>query len=393
MTESYPHTQRAENLYLAVQQQSRKHRAERERERERERAMASSSRSTSFDRRGFESLIQLIRVLFFVHLFVLIRYSMLYGLLLLVLNTIAYLTLLGMTRRPVNNPSTFVIWSRAQNRRRPVVLCLGDSLTHGTCSADFTTVLAPQLCASLALPLPDASAVFVDPVWVVNAGQNSITTHTIWHERLNTALNVYPDYILLLIGTNDVQCIALGPNSLIARKIVAQNALPEMPTLSTLERNLTGILHYIHEASPKVEIGLCTLPPLGEDLSSSYNQCVRNANAIIERVAHSAATSDNKVSVVPLYAALEAVLEKERNKWTWPYTYFMVAALMEYPIRFVTHFVAGLTIPWNTLCQPFGYTVLSDGLHLNERGRDILVQVVVEWLHRKNLAKAIAVKS
>jgi acyl-CoA thioesterase I len=355
--------------------------------------MASSSRSTSFDRRGFESMILLIRILFFVYLFVLIRYSILWGLLLLLFNTVAYLTLLGMTRRPANNPPTFVIWSRAQNRRRPVVLCLGDSLTHGTCSADFTTVLAPQLCASLALPPPDSKQVFVDPVWVVNAGQSGITTHTIWHERLNTALNVYPDYILLLIGTNDVQCMARGKNSPISQKIVAQNALPEMPTLSTLERNLTGILHYIHEASPKVEIGLCTLPPLGEDLSSSHNQCVRNANAVIERVAQAAASSDNKVSVVPLYAALEAVLEKERRKWTLPYTYFFMAVLLEYPIRFVAHFVAGIAVPWNTLCQPFGYTVMSDGSHLNERGRDILVQVVVEWLLRKNLAKAIAVKS
>jgi acyl-CoA thioesterase I len=356
--------------------------------------MASSSRSTSFDRRGFESMILFIRILFFVYLFVLIRYSMIWGLLLLLYNTVAYLTLLGMTRRPVNNPSTFVIWSRAQNRRRPVVLCLGDSLTHGTCSADFTTVLAPQLCASLALPPPPDNAVFVDPVWVVNAGQNGICTHTIWHERLNTALNVYPDYILLLIGTNDVQCMALGKNSPISKKIVAQNALPEVPTLQTLERNLTGILHYIHEASPKVEIGLCTLPPLGEDLSSSYNQCVRNANAVIERVASSAnASSENKVSVVPLYAALEAVLEKERRKWTLPYPYFMVATMVEYPIRYVAQFAAGIVVSWITLSKPLGYTVLSDGLHLNERGRDILVSVVVEWLHRKNLAKAIAVKS
>jgi acyl-CoA thioesterase I len=157
---------------------------------------------------------------------------------------------------------------------------------------------------------------------------------------------------------------------------------------------LTGILHYIHEASPKVEIGLCTLPPLGEDLSSSYNQCVRNANAVIERVASSAnASSENKVSVVPLYAALEAVLEKERRKWTLPYPYFMVATMVEYPIRYVAQFAAGIVVSWITLSKPLGYTVLSDGLHLNERGRDILVSVVVEWLHRKNLAKAIAVKS
>lgn len=352
------------------------------------------AKSTTFDDRGLGSIASFLLVMMVVNAVVTIFYSWKLGLVNGAMTISLYFVVKGIMVQPANNPSAFTAWTRSRDRRRPVLLCLGDSIAHGTCSAPIPTAIPAKLRSVLGFPAPADDATsgspFVDPVWVVNAGQNSITSHTILHERLNTALNVYPDYILIMIGTNDVQCMY---NPTWARYIAGINGLPEIPTLHVLERNLTGILRFIQEASPKVEIGLCTLPPFGEDPQSTSNRLVRQANAVIERVAATAAAKE-KVTLIPVFSELEAVLEKKRRGWTLPFDHWKLAFTVQNIIFQLGMLKSTSTLsPWNTLSKPFGFTVMSDGLHLNERGRDIVVDLVVEWMQRKNIAKAIAVKS
>ena len=64
----------------------------------------------------------------------------------------------------------------------------------------------------------------------------------------------------------------------------------------------------------------------------------------------------------------------------------VVAAIMN-----VMHHFLGVS--WNAMSGPLGGNcVLSDNLHLNEDGGEIVSDAVVEWLFRKNIHKAIAVK-
>jgi hypothetical protein len=108
--------------------------------------------------------------------------------------------------------SIFLRWNRTSSNTNtntntssnsPMLLCLGDSLTHGSCSASFTPEIPLQLSQKLCLPLSEhPHRSFADPLWVVNAGQNSITSHTVLQERLAPTLQaIYPDYVLILIGT------------------------------------------------------------------------------------------------------------------------------------------------------------------------------------------------
>jgi len=317
-----------------------------------------------------------------VSLLGMIFYNWKIGLGLFMFCCIWFITLEAISARPDNNPSTFIKWQRTQNQRRPVLLCLGDSLTHGNVSGSITPEIPLKLCASLGLPTPDYGTTFAAPLWIVNAGQNMITTHTILHERLHSALGVHPDYILIMIGTNDVRAMY---SKIACKSVVRINDLPEKPTLQILERNLTEILQFIRDASPKVEVGLCTLPPMGENLKSPSNKLVREANEIIERVGSKAA---ERVTIIPVFDQMETILEKRKRFWSWPFDFWLIAGLLQYPF----YHVLGL-FSWNTLSRPFGYHILSDGLHLNERGRDVVVDLVVEWLSARNVAKAIAVKS
>jgi len=317
-----------------------------------------------------------------ISVLLMIFYNWKIGLLLAMLFCVSFITLEAISARPDNNPGTFKKWERTRGTRRPVLLCLGDSLTHGNVSASITPEIPLKLCGFLGLPTPDYGKTFADPLWVVNAGQNTITSHTILHERLNTSMGVYPDYIMIMIGTNDLRAMY---KKTWCKAVMRTNELQEEPTMQVFERNLRGIIKFIREASPKVEIGLCTLPPMGEDLKSRANQLVRQANDIIENVGSSAG---DEVTIIPVFAQLETVIEKQKRGFRWPFDLWFLASMMQLPL----YHVLGGICSFNLLSKPFGYYVMSDGLHLNERGRDIVVDLVVEWLATKNVAKAIAVK-
>jgi lysophospholipase L1-like esterase len=47
---------------------------------------------------------------------------------------------------------------------------------------------------------------------------------------------------------------------------------------------------------------------------------------------------------------------------------------------------------WNTLSSIVGHTVLTDGIHLNEKAADEIADLIVDWLLTVQVAKAIAVK-
>jgi lysophospholipase L1-like esterase len=341
------------------------------------------SRSGKHDRRGFDFALKLHLGLGAVGLAVAIFYSWKIGLAIVMYACITFITLEVVSAPPVNNPSNFALWVGRRGSRKPVLLCLGDSLTHGTASANFTPEIPFKLSEALGLPPHVEGSFFFDPLWVVNAGQNGITSHTILNERLHSSLGCYPDFIFLMIGTNDLRCMY---NKSWANLTVRVNELPETPTMQVFERNLKAILDHLYQSSPLSHVAVATLPPMGEDLKSPANQLVREANEMIERAVSNAT---GKVSLVPVFARLEAVVEKKaRREMSLPVDYVVPLATVMCPLVHLMPFIFN----WNRLSALVGNTVLSDGLHLNERGRDEVVAGIVEWLLKANVAKAIAVK-
>jgi len=340
------------------------------------------NRSGLHDRRGFDGIIQLCLVMIVVSLLFLILVNWKIGLALTMYFCVSFIVVESMSAPPANRPDVFVPWVRMQPGRKPTLLCFGDSITHGVVSSSYTPIIPVKLSERLGLE-PPKPRIFSDPVWVVNAGQNGITSHVILHERMNKALACYPDYITIMIGTNDVlsQC-----DKTLSGLIVGQNELPEVPTMQVYERNLRGIVSHIRQASPKVHIGICTLPPITENLNSRPNQMVREANAVIERVA----ATDEDATVIPVFERLEAVLEKSRKRsWMGLGPLHYVAFLVQ---NYLFHCL-GFVFSWNMLGSIFGQTLLPDAIHLNDTASSIVVDAIVDWLLEKNVAKAIAVKS
>ncbi|GKY97829.1 hypothetical protein MPSEU_000741000 [Mayamaea pseudoterrestris] len=344
---------------------------------------ASNSYHTGLhDRRGFDGILQFLMGFLVLSILVLILYSWKLGLGMFLFAGVYYITVETVSAPPDNRTEKFMMWARNRPRRRPVLLCLGDSLTHGNLSASITPEIPIKLSAALGMDVPSSGGAFVDPLWVVNAGQNGITSHTILNERLNKALGCYPDFIMIWIGTNDVRamyCASWG------KQVVSMNNLPERPNMATFERNLTGILDFIRKSSPVVKVALCTLPPMGEDLRSGANALIREANEVIERVAK----TDEKCVVIPVFDRLEEYLHKNRRgKRIVPVEMQPLLMLAMAPMYHVARL-----FNWNALSAMVGNKLLTDELHLNERGADIVVDLIVQWLLSASVAKAIAVKS
>jgi lysophospholipase L1-like esterase len=340
-------------------------------------------RSGSHDRRGFDFLMKSFLVVIALGFALLVFYNWKIGLGVFMFGCGSFITLEAVSAPPANNPDNFTNFVRGQGRRRPVLVCLGDSLTHGNCSASITPEIPSKLCQTLGMAPPVYGNVFVDPLWIVNCGQNNITSHTILHERLNKALGCHPDFIVLWIGTNDVRAIYKRSW---AKEVVGTNHLQQEPSMEQLERNLKGILDFIRQSSPMVQVGICTLTPMGEDLKAPANKVVRQANEIIERVV---AAQGEGCTVIPVFERFESILEKRRRSWnTLSVDYFLYVALIMNPLYLAIPF-----LNWNKLSALFSHKLLSDGLHLNENGKDEVVELIVDWLMKKNVAKAIAVKA
>eukprot|EP00977_Amphora_coffeiformis_P016017 scaffold4855_cov195-Amphora_coffeaeformis.AAC.2 len=343
-----------------------------------------NSKSGHPDRRGFTMYMNAALILagsaaitpFFLH----------WGIALgqFVICAVLFIALEAISAPPANQAQAFQNFRRynLSPSRRPVLVCLGDSITHGTASHSYTVDIPTQLTSALAMPPPKATSIFADPLWVVNCGQNHITTHTVWRERLNKALDCHPDYILILIGTNDVRAMYKKSWGAQVKRI---NELPEIPTLATFTRNFHGILSHIQQASPMTQVGVCTLPPLGENIKSDANKLVRQAN---DAIAQAVEQAGDKFTLIPVFDRFETILEKEGKRTD-------LLALSP----FLTAFMAGTyqlipgMIKRNTLGSLVGHKLLCDGIHLNERAGAELVELIVEWLVTKGVAKAIAVKS
>jgi lysophospholipase L1-like esterase len=356
--------------------------------------MAASSKSGVQDRRGFDLPIYVCMGFIGLSILVFVAFhSWMWGIVLLLIGCTGVITLEQVSAPPANSPVEYQRFLQygGKNRRRPVLACVGDGLVHGNVSASITPAIPTAVCKIMGMELPNANSTFADPIWVVNCGQNGITTEVVLNERLSRVMACYPDFIMLMIGTVDICAMS---SSAWCQSIVSMNQLNEKPTMDVFQRNLTKIVDFIQQASPMTHVGVATLPPIGEGsvkqkAKDGPNFLIQQANEIIAQVV---SAQGDRCSVIDVYSRFEALLDKKGgsgglNLGSSPTSSFLISSVLNpwyhvFPV-----------LSWNFLSKFLGHEVLTDGIHLNERGRDLVVDAIVDWLKRSNLAKAIAVKS
>lgn len=249
------------------------------------------------------------------------------------------------TKVPSNNLKSAL---EEKSTKRPKIVFLGDSITHGRVSYDYVDSIAknPNLIN----------------YQVINEGINSRLTVQIL-EQLDHLKQLNPDFVFLLIGTNDLKA-TLSEDEY--KRYASLWKLKEPVSEESFVKNLTKIIQTIQKDT-KAKLIVFSPPVLGEDPNSIPFQRSKRFAELTKEVV----TKENAI-YKPLHETLSQGLETSNIKTRKPYiqsTWGMYWTILRY---------YSSTSTWDDLGDSNGYYYLTDAIHLNERGGKILESMALE---------------
>jgi len=174
-----------------------------------------------------------------------------------------------------------------------------------------------------------------------------------------------PDVVIILIGTNDV-IASLSPVKAIG--YIFLKRLFTWPTLSGAYGNLEKMLHRI-KGETTAHIAVASVPVLGEDFSSVPMHRVREYNKNVQALARLEA-----VTYLPIFERQRDYLITNDAQARQAYTGSVVPTL---ELAFRLFFTGA---HFDTYSREMGYTLLTDGVHMNTLGAQIIADSIAEFL-------------
>ncbi len=229
------------------------------------------------------------------------------------------------------------------------VVCLGDSIVRGQVSYNFVKLLDQRMTKS--------------GFQFINAGIVGDQAYNVLM-RLDSVIAYHPDFVIILVGTNDVTA-TLSPT--LARISRMTRRFPQPPSPKFYQDNILRIVRRLKEQT-SAKIALISLPVLGEDLESISNQRVREYNALLKEIA-----CREKVSYLPVYERQEEYLRKAQQGSGRPYEGGMLS--MKALIR---HFL--LRQSFDEISMNNHFLLMTDGIHMNSRGATFITDEIKSFL-------------
>jgi acyl-CoA thioesterase-1 len=221
-----------------------------------------------------------------------------------------------------------------------IVVSAGDSLTDATFSSDYLSILRRRLKGQ-----------HYD---FVNAGQLGDTSENLSKRIDKDVLARNPNFITILIGAND------------ARKDTELKQALEDYRLN-IEEIILKIRNKIN-----VPVALISLAPLGENPNSEKNKTVEQYNAILKDVA-----TKHNLGYLPLFEKLIPILIDKIPGDTAAFKLSLATALIKSSFQKYI-----LRKDWDAISASNGYSILTDGIHINDKAGNILADLIQQWLIR-----------
>ena len=243
--------------------------------------------------------------------------------------------------------STFEV---PQNNTKPVVVCCGDSITHGHIGYDWVSALRKK----------DDSKIYI------NAGINADLTWNL-NERVDNIIKHNPDYITILIGTND----AIGSQNIkhIQDYYVSTKGLPRLPHIdwysSELERFISTVT-----VQTDAKIAISTLSWLGEQSNAEIIKVVKDHNDIIRSL-----SKKYDLTLIDLFKHFEDLIDSNNSV---PYTTTEWRRLRGLR-AVILHYVFGWS--WNRTGEKYRLKLLCDHIHLNEKSGAIFQNLMEDFIN------------
>lgn len=268
----------------------------------------------------------------------------------LIASSIAGYTIYRFSKRPSNNPETFV---QSTHQSHKIVACLGDSHTQGTMAHNFVNDLAAQM--------GDKGYDFI------NAGVNGDLVYNALH-RVNDVIACHPDYIIILIGTNDILARLSKRNEV---HFEVKKQLPQKPTEAWFIENLKQLIGML-KLHTNAKIAILSLPLISEDTDSLAFKAAIEYSQQIHQVAQ-----ETNITYLPLNERQLKYFEKHRintqkNVVKSPFAYFIPS---------FKHYV--LRKSWEDISKEAGLTLTIDTVHQNKIAAQMIERLIVEFLEKE----------
>ena len=249
---------------------------------------------------------------------------------------------------PENSSSEFSI---NKENKKPVVVCCGDSITHGHIGYDWVGSLREK----------DKTKLFI------NAGINADLTWNL-NQRVKDIIKHNPDYITILIGTNDA--IGSQPVKQIQQYYIQTKGLPKKPSIEWFEEQMDELVSTLTNKT-NARISLITLPFLGEQKDSEIIQVVKDHNRIIRDISNKYGTT-----LLDFFKKFDSIIIDNNSI---PYTTSELRRLRGLR-AVILHYVFNWT--WKDIGKKYNLKLLCDHIHLNEDGGQILEEMVKDFLQK-----------
>ncbi len=246
--------------------------------------------------------------------------------------------------RRTDSPEAFLRAGGRDAVASPVVACVGDSITNGLASANYVDLLKQRLG-------PEGFR-------FINAGINA---NLAWNvlQRIDTVIACRPDIVTLLIGTNDVNATFDAETEQRYRR---EQHLPERPSLAWYRDNVAAILDSLQRETDARLIAL-DIPILGENPAGEMNRRVDEYNLALRAVC-----AERDVPCLPLHDDLVALLPEDRTPPEYASDRKLIVSST------ASHIL--LRRSWNDVSRRNGFTVLTDNIHLNDRGATVVADLL-----------------
>jgi lysophospholipase L1-like esterase len=231
-----------------------------------------------------------------------------------------------------------------------IVVCLGASIVRGQVSYNFVNLLDKRMTG--------------DGFQFINAGVPGDQAYNV-SMRLDSVIDHQPDFVIILVGTNDVTA-TLSPT--LARISRLTRRFPQPPSARFFQHNMLRIIRTLKEKTT-ARIALISLPVLGEDLESIPNQRIREYNALLKEIA-----DGEKVSYLPVCELQEEYLRKVQQASGRPYESGGMLPIKALVRRYF------LRQSFDEISRKHHFLLVTDGIHMNSRGAQFIADEIESFL-------------
>jgi lysophospholipase L1-like esterase len=248
--------------------------------------------------------------------------------------------------KPENDPSAFIAGVKP-GFSGGVLVCVGDSITHGRVSSNYVDMLSEDLGEK--------------DFYVVNAGINGELAYNVLM-RLDRIIACDPEYVTVFIGTNDAHGALTTEQG---EKLVKEMKLPQVPTEAWYRENLTQIVKKL-KGSTHAKIALLSISPIGENPADPAFLLAQHYGEIIRDVA-----GTEGVSYLGLFEKMTAYLAAHPHE-ALTYTQGDFERAMYTGIA--RHIF--LSASFGDISRKNGFLLETDYLHLNETGARMVADLI-----------------